>query len=146
MSFLNDLKTNILIADGAMGTILYSHGVDQCFEELNISHPDQIKHVHEAYINAGAQVIQTNTYGANYIKLARYGLEDQAKKINESAVRIAKEASEGKAYVLGNIGGVHGGKVLNETAAEIKRSFREQLYSILNEEVDGLIFDTYYDL
>src|SRR5699024_4569239 len=92
------------------------------------------------------QVIQTNTYGANYIKLARYGLEDQAKKINESAVRIAKEASEGKAYVLGNIGGVHGGKVLNETAAEIKRSFREQLYSILNEEVDGLIFETYYDL
>lgn len=129
-----------------MGTILYAHGVDQCFEELNISHPDQIKHVHEAYINAGAQVIQTNTYGANYIKLARYGLEEEVKKINERAVQIAKEASKGRAHVLGNIGGIHGGRVLNESEAEIKRSFREQLYSILNEGVDGLIFETYYDL
>lgn len=146
MSFLTDLKTNVLIADGAMGTILYSHGVDQCFEELNLSHPEQIKHVHEAYINAGSQVIQTNTYGANYIKLARYGLEEQVKKINTEAVKIAKAASNGRAYVLGNIGGIHGGKVLNETEAEIKRSFREQLYSLLLEEVDGLIFETYYDL
>src|SRR5699024_4082867 len=130
----------------AMGTILYSHGVDQCFEELNLSHPDQIKHVHKTYINAGAKVIQTNTYGANYIKLARYGLEEQVKKINAQAVQIAKEASAGRAYVLGNIGGVHGGKVLSESPAEIKRSFREQLYSLLLEGVDGLIFETYYDL
>src|SRR5690625_5153057 len=129
-----------------MGTILYSHGVDQCFEELNLSEPEQIKHVHEAYIRAGAQVIQTNTYGANYIKLARYGLEEKVKKINERAVQIAKEASAGRAYVLGNIGGIRGGKVLNETMAEIKRSFREQLYSLLLEDIDGLIFETFYDL
>lgn len=146
MGLLKDLQSKVLIADGAMGTILYSHGVDQCFEELNLSHPEQIKHVHEAYINAGAQVIQTNTYGANYSKLSRYGLEEQVKKINEQAVRIAKKASADRAYVLGNIGGIHGGKVLNESAAEIKRSFREQLYSLLHEEVDGLIFETYYDL
>lgn len=146
MSLLEDLKEKVLIADGAMGTILYSHGVDQCFEQLNITHPDQIKNVHEAYINAGAQVIQTNTYGANYIKLSRYGLEEQVKRINEQAVKIAREASEGKAYVLGNIGGIHGGKVLNETLAEIKRSFREQLYSLLLGDIDGLIFETYYDL
>lgn len=146
MGLLEDLKENVLIADGAMGTILYSHGVDQCFEELNLSHPEQIKHVHEAYINAGAQVIQTNTYGANYIKLARYGLEEQVKKINQRAVQIAKEASNGRAYVLGNIGGIHGGKILNETIAEIKRSFREQLYSLLLEDIDGLIFETYYDI
>lgn len=146
MGFLKELESKVLVADGAMGTILYSHGVDQCFEELNLSHPEQIKHVHEAYIKAGSQVIQTNTYGANYIKLARYGLEEQVKKINTRAVQIAKEASNGKAYVLGNIGGIHGGKVLNESAAEIKRSFREQLYSILTEGVDGLIFETYFDL
>lgn len=129
-----------------MGTILYSHGVDQCFEELNLSNPEQVEHVHEAYIHAGADVIQTNTYGANYIKLARYGLEDKVKKINQTAVQIAKRASNGEAYILGNIGGIHGGKVLNETKEEIKRSFREQLYSLLLEDVDGLIFETYYDL
>src|SRR5699024_9316313 len=146
MGFLEQLKSNILIADGAMGTILYAHGVDQCFEELNLSKPEHIKNVHEAYINAGANVIQTNTYGANYIKLARYGLEDEVKNINNRAVELAKEASAGRAYVLGNIGGIRGGKALNETTAEIKRSFREQLYNLLTAGVDGLILETYYDL
>src|SRR5699024_12427111 len=63
MSFLDVMKKRILIGDGAMGTILYSNGVDQCFEELNITHPDQVLSVHKAYIEAGAELIQTNTYG-----------------------------------------------------------------------------------
>ncbi len=142
---LTDLQSELLIADGAMGTILYSHGVDRSFEELNITHPDQIKHVHEAYIHAGANVIQTNTYGANYIKLARYGLEEKVKRINQTAVRIAKEASNGEAYVIGNIGGIHGAQNFIELE-EIKRSFREQLYCLLLEGVDGLILETYYSL
>src|SRR5699024_7933210 len=122
MSLLTDLKENILIADGAMGTILYSHGVDRSFEALNITHPEQIQHVHEAYIHAGAEVIQTNTYGANFIKLQRYGLEDKVKEINQKAVQIAKKASQGKAYVLGNIGGIHGGLNYQESKQEIKRN------------------------
>ncbi|MFD2131499.1 bifunctional homocysteine S-methyltransferase/methylenetetrahydrofolate reductase [Pseudogracilibacillus auburnensis] len=146
MSLLTDLKKQILIADGAMGTILYSHGVDRSFEELNVTHPEQIQNVHEAYINAGANVIQTNTYGANYIKLARYGLEEQVKKINQKAVQIAKLAAKGKVHVLGNIGGIHGAQTLIETEEEIKRSFREQLYCLLLEGVDGLILETYYNL
>ncbi|MBO1004244.1 bifunctional homocysteine S-methyltransferase/methylenetetrahydrofolate reductase [Pseudogracilibacillus auburnensis] len=146
MSLLTDLKKQILIADGAMGTILYSHGVDRSFEELNVTHPEQIQNVHEAYINAGANVIQTNTYGANYIKLARYGLEEQVKKINQKAVQIAKQAAKGKVHVLGNIGGIHGAQTLIETEEEIKRSFREQLYCLLLEDVDGLILETYYNL
>lgn len=129
-----------------MGTILYSHGVDRCFEELNVTHPEQIQNVHEAYIHAGANVIQTNTYGANYIKLARYGLEEQVKKINQKAVQIAKKASNGSVHVLGNIGGIHGAQTLTETEEEIKRSFREQLYCLLLEGVDGLILETYYNL
>src|SRR5690625_2649846 len=145
MSLLRDLKENILIADGAMGSILYSHGVDRSFDELNLTHPEQIQHVHEAYIHAGANVIQTNTYGANYIKLARYGLEEKVKEINQTAVKIAKEASQNNAYVLGNIGGIHGGQNVIEPE-EIKRSFREQLYCLLLEGVDGLILETYYDL
>lgn len=146
MSLRDDLKHNIVIADGAMGTILYSHGVDRSFEALNLTHPEQIRHVHEAYINAGAQVIQTNTYGANYIKLARYGLADQVKKINEEAVRNAKKASNGRAHVIGNIGGIHGGINYTESEEELKRSFREQLYCLLMEGVDGLILETYYDV
>ncbi|MGA9289454.1 MAG: homocysteine S-methyltransferase family protein, partial [Anaerobacillus sp.] len=66
MSLLKDLENNVLIGDGAMGTLLYSYGIDQCFEELNLSHPNQVLNVHKAYIAAGSDVIQTNTYGANY--------------------------------------------------------------------------------
>ena len=77
MGLLDELKQRVLIADGAMGTLLYSHGVDRCFEELNLSRPEEIAHIHEAYIAAGADVIQTNTYGANYVKPARYGLQDE---------------------------------------------------------------------
>ncbi len=146
MTLRTDLEKRILIADGAMGTILYSHGVDRSFEELNLTHPDQIQNVHEAYINAGADVIQTNTYGANYIKLARYGLEDKVKKINQRAVQIAKKASNDRVHILGNIGGIHGAQTLLETDEEIKRSFREQLYCLLLEGVDGLILETYYNL
>lgn len=135
-----------MIGDGAMGTILYAHGVDSSFEALNLTHPDQIRNVHEAYIHAGAEVIQTNTYGANYIKLARYGLAEQVKKINQKAVQIAKQASQDKAYVIGNIGGIHGGINYTESEEEIKRSFREQLYCLLMEGVDGLILETYYDV
>lgn len=146
MGLLQDLKENILIADGAMGTLLYSYGVDHCFEELNLTHEEQIKKVHQAYLNAGAQVIQTNTYGANYEKLSRYGLEDMVKEINTKAVQIAKEAAQNKAYVLGSIGGIRGIKKKETTIEEIKCSFHEQLFSLLLGEVDGILLETYYDL
>lgn len=80
MGLLEDLKHQVLIGDGAMGTLLYSYGIDRCFEELNVSKPEEIKRIHEAYVQAGAHIIQTNTYGANYIKLSRHGLEDETKK------------------------------------------------------------------
>lgn len=136
----------MLIGDGAMGTLLYSYGIDRCFEELNLTHPDQVLHVHKAYIEAGANVIQTNTYGANYIKLSRYGLEEQVKKINEKAVQIAKKAARKDTFVVGSIGGIHGSHIPIGTKEEIKRSFREQLYCLLLEGIDGLLLETYYDL
>ncbi|MGR8014456.1 bifunctional homocysteine S-methyltransferase/methylenetetrahydrofolate reductase [Bacillus sp. RM3] len=145
MGLLQDLQNRILIADGAMGTLLYSYGIDRCFEELNLSKEDEVKRVHEAYVQAGADIIQTNTYGANYIKLSRYGLEEETKRINTKAVQIAKAAA-GSAYVLGTIGGI---RTFNKNAYsldEIKRSFREQLYILLNEEPDGLLLETYYDI
>ncbi|WP_374724163.1 bifunctional homocysteine S-methyltransferase/methylenetetrahydrofolate reductase [Calidifontibacillus erzurumensis] len=146
MGILQELQNRILIADGAMGTLLYSFGVDYCFEELNLLQPDRITKIHEAYIEAGAEVIQTNTYGANYLKLARYGLEDQVKDINAAAIQIAKKAANGKAYVLGTLGGIRSIKKSAATIEEIKRSFREQLYTFLLEGVDGLLLETFYDL
>lgn len=81
MGLLQDLEKQILIADGAMGTLLYSYGIDRCFEELNVSNPEEIERIHREYIEAGAKIIQTNTYGANRIKLARYGLENEVREI-----------------------------------------------------------------
>lgn len=146
MNFLEDLKTKILIGDGAIGTMLYSHGVDRCFEELNVSKPDDVLRVHQSYIQAGANVIQTNTYGANDIKLTRYGLEDEIRQINRKAVEIAKRAASSSTYVFGTIGGVRSFKKSAHTLDELKRNFREQLFVLLNEDVDGILLETYYDL
>jgi methionine synthase I (cobalamin-dependent)/5,10-methylenetetrahydrofolate reductase len=146
MSFLEKLKTEILIADGAMGTLLYSYGTDYCYEEMNLSQPEQIQNIHKAYIDAGADIIQTNTYAANYLKLQRYGLEDMVKEINSAAVRNAKNAAQTNAYVLGTIGGNRGIKPDSIPLEELKRSFREQLYCLLLEGVDGLLLETFYDL
>ncbi|WP_175989151.1 bifunctional homocysteine S-methyltransferase/methylenetetrahydrofolate reductase [Bacillus sp. Marseille-Q1617] len=141
---IQSLKERILIADGAMGTLLYSYGVDRCFEELNLSHPNEVLKVHRDYIEAGADIIQTNTYGANYEKLSRYGLEDSVKEINTAAARLAKKAAGDHTYVIGTIGGIRAIKQ-NISLEEIKRSFREQLYCLLLEGVDGILLETYYD-
>ncbi len=146
MTLLSSLQEQILIGDGAMGTLLYSHGIDRCFEELNLTHPEEVARVHRAYLDAGSDVIQTNTYGANYIKLSRYGLEENVKRINSEAVRIARETVGNDAYVLGTIGGIHGSGIRYGKTEEIKRSFREQLYCLLLGGVDGLLLETYYDL
>ncbi|HEX7064821.1 MAG TPA: bifunctional homocysteine S-methyltransferase/methylenetetrahydrofolate reductase, partial [Bacillales bacterium] len=146
MGILEDLQNRVLIADGAMGTLLYANGIDACFEELNLSHPEQVKAVHQAYVNAGADVIQTNTYAANGLKLARHGLEDNVKKINKEAVRLANEASAGKAYVLGTMGGIRGIKKGTATIEDIECSFQEQLFDLLSENIDGILLETYYDL
>jgi methionine synthase / methylenetetrahydrofolate reductase(NADPH) len=146
MTLLEKLENQILIADGAMGTLLYSYGSDMCFEELNVSKPDQIKSIHQAYLDAGSDVIQTNTYAANYLKLQRYGLEDSVKEINSAAVRLAKDVAQKNAYLLGTIGGNRGIRPQSISIEEIKRSFREQLYCLLLEGVDGILLETYYDL
>lgn len=146
MSFLTRMKNEILLGDGAMGTLLYSFGAGTCFEELNLSHPEDILGIHKAYVDAGADLIQTNTYAANYLKLQRYGLEDHVKEINSAAVRLGRQAAGNRAELLGTIGGNRGIKPSAISLEEIKRSFREQLYCLLLEGVDGILLETYYDL
>ncbi|USD17632.1 bifunctional homocysteine S-methyltransferase/methylenetetrahydrofolate reductase [Priestia megaterium] len=145
MGLLEDLKSKILIGDGATGTLLYSHGIDSCFEELNITKPEEVSRIHRAYVEAGANVIQTNTYAANYQKLARYGLEDSVKDINVAGVNLAKQAAKDQAYVVGTLGGIRSFQKNAISLEEVKRSIREQMFWLLNEGVDGLLFETYYD-
>ncbi|GAB2557332.1 bifunctional homocysteine S-methyltransferase/methylenetetrahydrofolate reductase [Gracilibacillus alcaliphilus] len=144
-SILEKLKDQILVADGAMGTLLYAHGGDRCFESYNTTHPEQILHVHQTYIEAGAELIQTNTYGANYIKLSRYGLENDVHELNTKAVQLAKQAAGSRAFVFGTMGGIRGVQKLDTSKQDIIRGFKEQLFSLLLEGVDGLLLETYYD-
>ncbi|MFJ7976671.1 bifunctional homocysteine S-methyltransferase/methylenetetrahydrofolate reductase [Peribacillus sp. JNUCC 23] len=147
MDFRQELKNRILVGEGAMGTLLYSHGIDLCYEELNITNPNQIETIHQAYLNAGADIIQSNTYGANFHKLKRYGLEDQVSQINRKGIAIAKKvAVQGNAFVFGTIGALRSIRKSDLSLEEIKRIFREQLYSLLLEAPDGLLLETFYDL
>lgn len=100
MNFRKELKERMLIGEGAMGTLLYSNGIDQCYEELNCTNPDQIESIHRAYLEAGADILQSNTYGANFNKLKRYGLEDEVSRINRQGVILAKKAAKRKSIRL----------------------------------------------
>ena len=101
MNLIERLEKEILVGDGAMGTLLYEQGIDQCFEELNLSAPEKVAHIHQAYIDAGATVIQTNTYAANRLKLEKYGLAQSVKEINQAGVQIASALANEDIYVLG---------------------------------------------
>src|ERR687898_2016638 len=95
-SFLDEIDRRALVCDGAMGTQLYAKGVfiNRCFESLNVTHPDLVAGVHAEYVRAGADVIETNTFGANRIKLRAFGLSEKVKSINTEGARIARNAVE----------------------------------------------------
>ena len=139
-----------LVFDGAMGTTIYSKGVfiNTCFDELNISQPDLIKEIHKEYIDAGVDVILTNTFGANSIKLARYGLKDKVNEINKAGVELAKSVARDDVYVLGSIGSrLNQGSIMtSENMPEIEESYLEQINVLKDSGVDGIIFETYFDI
>ncbi|MDT8860037.1 bifunctional homocysteine S-methyltransferase/methylenetetrahydrofolate reductase [Alkalihalobacillus sp. MEB130] len=146
MSFLDRLASRVLIGDGAMGTLLYEQGVDQCFEEVNITTPEKILHAHKSYVEAGADVLQTNTYAANRLKLEKYGLEKQVASINRAGVQLAKEAGGKQAFVLGTVGGIRRFQLEEWSLEEIECAFQEQMHELLSEGMDGLLLETFYDL
>src|SRR5256714_7048214 len=101
---LNDGKVHVL--DGAMGTMLYAKGffLNVCYDELSVKQPKLVQEVHEAYVRAGAEILETNTFGANPVKLRTYGLADDTEHINRTAAELARKASLGRASVVGAIG------------------------------------------
>jgi homocysteine S-methyltransferase len=148
--FLEAIDERVLVCDGAMGTWLYAKGVfiNRCFDGLNLTQPALVSDVHEEYVKAGADVIETNTFGANRIKLASFGLGDKVRAINAEGVKIARGASRGRAYVAGAIGplGIRiepWGRVGIDEAQEY---FREQAEALAEAGVDLFIVETFRDL
>src|SRR5271155_4855048 len=106
VEFREALEKRILVADGAMGTALYSKGIfiNRCFDELNLSMPALVRDVHQDYVRAGAEISETNTFGANRKRLGAFGFADKLRLINQAGVRIAREAAHDQAFVAGAIG------------------------------------------
>ena len=144
------LNKQIVFGDGAMGTMLYSKGVfiNTCFEELNLTNPHLVGQIHDLYISAGSDFIETNTYGANEFKLARFGLAEKTVQINTSAVKIAKQSAAGKALVAGSIGplgiDIAQGSLISEK--EITDAFSNHISAIAMAGADFILFETFHNL
>jgi methionine synthase I (cobalamin-dependent)/5,10-methylenetetrahydrofolate reductase len=151
--FLELLSTQTILADGAMGTMLHTRGVgfDKCFDELNLTNPSAVADIHRAYIEAGAQLVITNTFGANRFKLTKHGLQDDVIEINKAGVDLAKRivsASFKNVLVAGDVGplGVRiapFGRVQPEQARE---AFAEQIQALAEAGVDLIVIETFSDL
>jgi homocysteine S-methyltransferase len=144
--FLERLAEGVVVCDGAMGTMLYARGVflNRCFDELNLSNPALVRGVHEEYLDAGVDVIETNTFGAHRFKLGPHGLEAHVRKINREGARLARDAAAGRGLVAGAIGPI--GKPLapigNVSFEDAKDAYREQVEGLLDGGVDLLMIET----
>ncbi len=141
---------SIVVFDGAMGTMLYSKGVfiNQCYDELNVRAPDMVRDIHKKYVDAGAQVLETNSFGANRLKLTQHGLETQVKELNRAAAKVAREAAGDRALVAGAVGplGVRIEPYGPTSADEACSIFREQMEGLAEGGVDLFILETFSDL
>ena len=148
--FREQLLRRVLVADGAMGTVLYSKGVfiNRCFDELNISLPALVKETHQEYVKAGAEIIESNTFGANRMRLAAFGLAEKLSDINHHGVRLAREAAGDAAFVAGAMGplGVRIEPLGATSFAEARETFREHAAALVEAGVDLLILETFSDL
>ena len=143
--FLEYLRNNLLVGDGAMGTMIYAHGIPlaQSFDELNLSQPQVIQNLHRAYVEAGAQAIETNSFTANRLKLARYGLENHLIEINQAAVHLARAAADGQAYVLASIGPVRDRESEEIETVLMRDTLAEHIAALVAAEPDALILETF---
>src|SRR5213595_1370988 len=148
--FLDALDDRVLVCDGAMGTMLYAKGVfiNKSFDALNVAQPDLVAEVHQEYVRAGADIIETNTFGANRIKLGSFGLADKLYAINEQGAKIARHAADDRAYVAGAIGplGIRIEPWGKTGVDEARDYFREQAQALADGGVDLFILETFRDL
>jgi len=142
------LGQRVLIGDGAMGTFLYQQGfpVGVSYEEYNLLKPEVIADVHRQYYEAGARLIETNTFSANREKLSKFGLEQDVRAINQSGVTLARQAVGADAYVVGAVGSIRAARRRNVTPEQLERDYREQMEALLEAGVDGLLLETFYDM
>jgi homocysteine S-methyltransferase len=142
--------TSVHLFDGAMGTMLYAKGffLNVCYDELSLKQPALVREVHEEYVRAGAEILETNTFGANPVKLGPHGLAEQTERINQAAAELARAAAAGRASVVGAIGPL--GLRLEPFGAtsrdEARDHFRRQVNGLLAGGVDGFVLETFSDL
>jgi methionine synthase / methylenetetrahydrofolate reductase(NADPH) len=147
--FLEAIDERVLVCDGAMGTMLYAKGVfiNRCFDALNLTQPDVVSEVHQDYVRAGADVIETNTFGANRVKLRAFGLSDKIAEINREGARLARQAANGRAWVAGAIGplGIRIEPWGKTGVGEAEGYFREQAQALVEGGVELFILETFRD-
>jgi methionine synthase / methylenetetrahydrofolate reductase(NADPH) len=149
-SFLAELDRRVLVCDGAMGTMLYAKGIffNRSFDELNLKQPDLVAEVHQTYVRVGADVIETNTFGANRVKLGQVGLADQVSALNVQGARIAKHAARDQAWVAGAIGplGIRIEPWGKTGVDEAEAYFAEQARALVEGGVDLFVLETFRDV
>ncbi|MBI5418454.1 MAG: bifunctional homocysteine S-methyltransferase/methylenetetrahydrofolate reductase [Deltaproteobacteria bacterium] len=147
---LERMKESPLLFDGAMGTMIYERGIfiNTCYDDLCLGNPKLISQIHKEYVEAGADVIETNTFGANRIMLRPYGLADKAEAINRQAVRLAREAAGDSVYVAAAVGPcIRPDQIMpDEHVAEVESAFAEQLAALAAEGVDLVVLETFTNL
>src|ERR671917_1795487 len=140
----------IAVFDGAVGTMLYAKGVyiNRSYDELNLTNPELVRDVHAEYVRAGAEIVETNTFGATRHKLGQYGLEGRLREINLEAARLAREAAAGRAYVAGAVGplGLRIEPYGPTSFDEAKDLFKEQIAALLDGGVDLFLLETFSDV
>lgn len=150
--FLTKIKNDVVVFDGAMGTMLYDKGffINTCYDHVTLTNPDLVREIHEAYLKAGVDVIETNTYGANSVKLAGFGLSEQMENINRKAVALAQEAiagvrGNGEAYIAGSMGPIIAPNQIWQTRFEtsLTQAFTEQARILADSGVHLIILETF---
>src|SRR3989454_8994964 len=148
--FLDAIDDRVLVCDGAMGTMLYAKGVfiNRCFDALNLTQPDIVSEVHQDYLRAGADLVETNTFGANRVKLRAFGLSDKVREINLEGARLARRAVRDHAYVAGALGplGIRIEPWGKTGVDEAEAYFREQAQALVEGGVDLFVLETFRDL
>src|SRR5437588_3551182 len=142
------LKKSPVLCDGATGTLLYAKGIfiNRCYDELNVSQPDLIRGLHHEYLQAGAEIIETNTFGGNSFRLARHGMENRVREINLAGARLGREAAKSfDVWVAGSVGplGIRIEPLGKTSYEEARAAFREQIAALVEGGVDLLIMETF---